>query len=165
MNNSKNKNNIVIENKWRLPRGIFLSHCVYMDFCILVMSLILVWNMFKVLPCTLTNMNIHIPIYVINIGVPVSHHSILFGKCLWCLLCTARTATIFKAEKNETTVANSGLGTVACQYSTANMAYLPHFKQWEKRLTTNITHDLTFVPYQAVPATVLRKKGVIIGHS
>lgn len=122
------------------------------------MSPILVWNMFKVLTCTQTNMNIHVPIYVINIGVPVSDHGILFGRHLWCLLCTAWTATIFKAEKNETTVANSGLGTVACQYSTADMAYRPHFKQWEKRLTTDIKHDLTFGSYQAVPATVLKKK-------
>lgn len=110
-------------------------------------------------------MNIHIPIYVINIGVSVSDHGILFGRHVWCLLFTAWTSTIFKAEKNETIVADSGLGTVKCQYSTADMAYLPDFEQWEKRLTTDIKHVLAFGSYQAAPVTVLKKKGAIIGDS
>lgn len=57
-----------------------------MDLSILIMSPFLVWIMFRVL--IQTNMNIHIPIYVINIGVSVSDHGLLFGRHLLCLLFT-----------------------------------------------------------------------------
>lgn len=40
-----------------------------------------------------------------------------FCRHLWYLFFTAQTAAMFKAEKNETIVAHSGLGTIKAVYS------------------------------------------------
>lgn len=45
---------------------------------------------------------------------------------------------ISKSEKNETSVAYSGLSTIKCQRGVANVARPPHLEKREKKATTNI---------------------------
>lgn len=52
---------------------------------------------------------------------------------------------IFKSEKNETSVAYSGLSTIKCQRGVANVACPPHLEQRQKKATTNIKQPCRLV--------------------
>lgn len=56
-----------------------MKDCVYMDFSILVLILILVLVILGVMvTCTQGSLHVHIPIYMMNISIPVSNNCIIF---------------------------------------------------------------------------------------
>lgn len=70
-----------------------------------------------VFTCTQTDLDIHVPVHMVNISIPASDFCVLFAQAavMFILFPQPKTAAIFKIGEIKITMAYCGLGALKCQ--------------------------------------------------